>query len=78
MYPDLTTRSPKGTKQAGKSGGMYAARSGTDARVEYGHFDLIGTLADLHSDEGRDPYMVIAPMPSWWSSMYIDAFASPN
>lgn len=46
--------------------------------MEVGHFDLDDALADLRSDEGQDAAMLIAPMPSWWSSMYVLAFATAN
>ncbi|HEY6237206.1 MAG TPA: hypothetical protein VIW69_19035 [Candidatus Elarobacter sp.] len=49
-----------------------------DRGMEYGQSDIDGALEDLRSDEGRDPVMVIGPMPPWWSAMYIGAFASPN
>lgn len=46
--------------------------------MEVGHFDLDDAIADLRSDEGQDPVMLIASMPPWWSSMYVLAFATPN
>jgi hypothetical protein len=43
-----------------------------------GEFDLYETLADLASDEGADPIMLLAPMPPWWRDALVATFAGPN
>jgi hypothetical protein len=43
-----------------------------------GAFDLDATLADLHSDEGADPVMALAPMSPTWLAALVLVFATPN
>jgi hypothetical protein len=43
-----------------------------------GGFDLEEFLADLRSDEGADPVMLVAPMPPWWVDMLVAVFAAAN
>jgi hypothetical protein len=43
-----------------------------------GDFDLDETLADLDSNEGADPVMVLAPMPRWWRNALVAVFAGTN
>ena len=43
-----------------------------------GAFDLDQTLADLRSDEGVDPAMVVHPMPRLWAEALALVFAGDN
>jgi hypothetical protein len=35
-------------------------------------------LADLDSDEGADPVMIVEPMPRWWRDALLGEFAFVN
>jgi hypothetical protein len=43
-----------------------------------GAFDLDQTLADLRSDEGVDPVMLLVPMPPLWAEAFVAIFATAN
>lgn len=43
-----------------------------------GDFHLDEMLADLDSDEGADPVMLVAPMPRWWRDALLAVFATAN
>lgn len=43
-----------------------------------GDFDLDEMLADLDSDEGADPVMLLAPMPRHWRDALVAVFAAGN
>ncbi len=43
-----------------------------------GDFDLDETLADLRSDEGIDPTMIVVPIPAFWSAALRLVFATAN
>jgi hypothetical protein len=56
----------------------YATPAGTGYGMTISAFDLDQTLADLHSDEGADPVMLVEVMPPWWADALISAFARAN
>jgi hypothetical protein len=41
-------------------------------------FNLDEMLADLDSDEGADPVMLVAPMPREWREALVAVFAGTN
>jgi hypothetical protein len=43
-----------------------------------GDFDLHEMLADLESNEGADPVMLLALMPRWWRDALVAMFAETN
>jgi hypothetical protein len=42
------------------------------------NFRIEEALADLHSDEGAEPVMLLGVMPSWWRDALMEAFVSAN
>jgi hypothetical protein len=69
---------PRRNRNTSSDAESRTAFAGTGYGMTIGAFDLDETLADLRSDEGIDPAMLIVPMPERWLAAFVIVFATQN